>query len=75
MINALQLSSTNSQSLLLRPSARGELEVTDINNAYLNLNKLHAEIIDGWWADSGCSIDGLLQAGIMAKELRGGDPI
>ncbi len=54
----------------LEPSARGELEVTDINNAYLKENKLHADIIDGWWADSGCSIDGLLQAGIMAKSLR-----
>ena len=59
----------------LEPSARGELEVTDINNAYLNLNKLHAQIIEGWWADSGCSIDGLLGAGIMAKELRRGDLI
>lgn len=57
----------------LEPSARGELEVTDINNAYLKKNRLHAEIIEGWWADSGSSIDGLLQAGIMARELRGGD--
>lgn len=56
----------------LEPSARGELEVTDINNAYLKENKLHADIIDGWWADSGCSIEGLLQAGIMARNLRKG---
>jgi len=57
----------------LEPSARGELEVTDINNAYLKRNKLRADIIDGWWADSGSSIDGLLKAGNMARELRGGN--
>ena len=57
----------------LKPSARGELEVTDINNAYLKNNKLHANVIEGWWADSGSSIDGLLQAGIMARKLRGGN--
>lgn len=54
----------------LKPSARGELEVTDINNAYLSAGKLKADIIEGWWADSGSSIDGLLQAGIRARELR-----
>ncbi len=54
----------------LQPSARGELEVTDINNAYLSAGKLKADIIEGWWADSGSSIDGLLQAGIRARELR-----
>lgn len=59
----------------LEPSARGELEVTDINNAYLKKNKLHADILEGWWADSGSSIDGLLQAGIMARKLRGGNII
>jgi glucose-1-phosphate thymidylyltransferase len=57
----------------LEPSARGELEVTDINNAYLKRGKLHADIVNGWWADSGSSIDGLLQAGIRARQLRVGD--
>ncbi len=54
----------------LQPSARGELEVTDINNAYLSAGKLKADIIEGWWADSGSSIDGLLESGIRARELR-----
>jgi glucose-1-phosphate thymidylyltransferase len=54
----------------LEPSARGELEVTDINNAYLENGTLHADIVKGWWADSGSSIDGLLQAGIKARQLR-----
>ncbi|MBD3277868.1 MAG: NTP transferase domain-containing protein [Candidatus Aegiribacteria sp.] len=57
----------------LEPSARGELEVTDINNAYLEKGLLHADILNGWWADSGCSIDGLLQAGIMARKIRSGE--
>ena len=54
----------------LEPSARGELEVTDINNAYLRRGRLRADIVRGWWADSGSSIDGLLQAGIRARQLR-----
>ncbi|OPL19884.1 MAG: spore coat protein [Candidatus Aegiribacteria sp. MLS_C] len=54
----------------LEPSARGELEVTDINNTYLRRGLLRADILQGWWADSGCSIDGLLQAGIRARQLR-----
>lgn len=56
----------------LKPSKRGELEVTDINNAYLERGVLYADVISGWWADSGSSIDGLLQAGMMARRLRGG---
>jgi len=54
----------------LEPSERGELEVTDLNNAYLRRGLLQADVLRGWWADSGCSIDGLLQAGIRASEIR-----
>lgn len=53
----------------LEPSGRGELEVTDLNNAYLRRGLLQADVLSGWWADSGCSIDGLLQAGIRASEI------
>lgn len=56
----------------LTPSSRGELEVTDLNNAYLQRGLLQADVIHGWWADSGCSIDGLLRAGIRAAEIRRG---
>jgi len=45
----------------LKPSARGELEVTDLNNMYLEDNSLSAEIID-WWVDAGTSFDELLRA-------------
>ncbi|MHC4360401.1 MAG: sugar phosphate nucleotidyltransferase [Planctomycetota bacterium] len=37
----------------LKPSARGELEVTDINNAYLEKQQLAYDIMAGWWSDAG----------------------
>ncbi|MEK6674994.1 MAG: sugar phosphate nucleotidyltransferase [Planctomycetota bacterium] len=37
----------------LKPSARGELEITDVNNAYLKKGQLSYDIIDGWWTDAG----------------------
>lgn len=37
----------------LRPSDRGELEITDVNTAYLREGKLTYDIIDGWWTDAG----------------------
>jgi len=37
----------------LAPSARGELEITDVNNAYSKNGDLHYDILDGWWTDAG----------------------
>jgi len=37
----------------LKPSARGEFEVTDINNAYIAKGQLAYDILDGWWSDAG----------------------
>lgn len=37
----------------LKPSSRGELEITDVNKEYLAQDKLHYAIIDGWWKDVG----------------------
>jgi glucose-1-phosphate thymidylyltransferase len=51
----------------LSPSDRGELEVTDLNNYYLNKNLLSCEIID-WWIDAGTSHDELLRANNMVAE-------
>ncbi len=45
----------------LKPSGRGELEVTDLNNLYLKDGKLMCGIID-WWIDAGTSFDELLRA-------------
>jgi glucose-1-phosphate thymidylyltransferase len=37
----------------LRPSARGELEITDVNNAYIERGDLAWDVLDGWWTDAG----------------------
>lgn len=37
----------------LKPSARGELEITDVNNAYIEKNELSYDILSGWWTDAG----------------------
>lgn len=51
----------------LTPSARGELEVTDLNNKYLEEGTLTAEILD-WWIDAGTSYEELLNANIMVRD-------
>lgn len=51
----------------LSPSARQELEVTDLNNFYLRDETLKCEVID-WWIDAGTSYDELLRANIMVSE-------
>ena len=45
----------------LRPSGRGELEITDVNNAYIKNGQLTYSFLDGWWTDSG-TFDSLLRA-------------
>ncbi len=37
----------------LKPSDRGELEITDVNNLYIEKKKMTFEIMDGWWTDAG----------------------
>jgi len=51
----------------LSPSARGELEVTDLNNMYLKDGNLTCEIIN-WWVDAGTSYDELLRANNQVAE-------
>ncbi|MBI2441111.1 MAG: NTP transferase domain-containing protein [Lentisphaerae bacterium] len=36
-----------------RPSARGELEITDVNNAYIRKGQLRFDLMTGWWSDAG----------------------
>jgi glucose-1-phosphate thymidylyltransferase len=51
----------------LKPSSRGELEITDVNNAYLKSGNLQAHKLAGWWTDAG-TFDSLLRAGnLVAK--------
>lgn len=64
----------------LRPSARGELEITDVNNLYLADGTLTYDILEGWWTDAG-TFESLLRANkLVAKgganklEVRGCRP-
>ncbi len=52
----------------LERSDRGELEVTDLNNAYLERGEMTHDVLEGYWADCGESIDHYLQAcNLVAK--------
>ena len=48
----------------LKPSRRGELEITDVNNFYIQEGNLTYEILEGWWTDAG-TFDSLLRANNM----------
>jgi glucose-1-phosphate thymidylyltransferase len=57
----------------LTPSARGELEVTDLNNFYVKEGTMSCELID-WWIDAGTSFDELLRANnLVAEKVRQGE--
>ncbi|MCK5269740.1 MAG: NTP transferase domain-containing protein [Sedimentisphaerales bacterium] len=51
----------------LKPSGRGELEITDVNNAYIRQGTMTSEILQGWWTDAG-TIESLHRAGLMIAE-------
>lgn len=51
----------------LKPSARGELEIVDVLNKYLEKNELAVESVTGEWLDAG-TFDSLLRAQIIAKD-------
>lgn len=54
----------------LKPSARGEIEITDINNIYLKKGDLKVKVINGLWADAG-TFDSLLEvSNYMAKKAK-----
>lgn len=56
----------------LKPSGRGELEITDVNNAYIECNQLTFDILHGWWTDAGTHAS-LSYANQLAKDLDFGD--
>ena len=51
----------------LKPSARGELEVTDLNNKYISLGKMSYDVLDGWWTDAGTPSSKLRASLLVAK--------
>lgn len=53
----------------LKPSDRGELEITDVNNHYIEWGALSHEILDGWWADAG-TLESLYRASALVRQTR-----
>jgi glucose-1-phosphate thymidylyltransferase len=53
----------------LKPSARGELEITDVNNQYIKEGDLYYDILDGWWTDAG-QFESLYRATQLVAEKR-----
>jgi len=51
----------------LRPSGRGELEITDVNNAYIERGEMTFGVLEGWWTDAG-TFDSLLRASRLVAE-------
>jgi len=51
----------------LEPSERGELEITDVNNAYIQRGQMTYEILEGWWTDAG-TFESLFRASRLVAE-------
>ncbi len=51
----------------LEPSGRGELEITDVNNAYIREGTLRASVLEGWWTDAG-TFPSLLRASQLVAQ-------
>ena len=54
----------------LVPSHRGELEITDVNNAYIREGTMEFSWLQGWWTDAG-TFESLLRAGNLVAQSRG----
>ena len=51
----------------LKPSSRGELEITDVNNEYVRRGTLTYEILQGWWTDAG-TFESLYRSATLVRE-------
>ncbi len=51
----------------LQPSSRGELEITDVNNAYIQQGAMTSQVLDGWWTDAG-TIESIHRATVMVAK-------
>ena len=54
----------------LEPSKRGELEITDVNSAYIERGSLRHHLVDGWWTDAG-TVTSLYRAGTLVAAEHG----
>jgi len=57
----------------LKPSGRGELEITDVNNFYIDEGSLTYEILEGWWTDAG-TFESLLRANNFVAQTGANKP-
>lgn len=53
----------------LKPSGRGELEITDVNNAYVRNGEMRYSVLSGFWSDAG-TFDSLMRASVMVQRHR-----
>jgi glucose-1-phosphate thymidylyltransferase len=51
----------------LKPSGRGELEITDVSNAYIREEKMTYDVLKGWWSDAG-TFESLLRTSNLVAE-------
>jgi len=51
----------------LKPSARGELEITHVNDVYIKKGQLAYDILDGWWTDAG-TFESLIRANELVQK-------
>jgi glucose-1-phosphate thymidylyltransferase len=54
----------------LKPSQRGELEITDVNNAYIERGLMTYDVLEGWWTDAG-TFESLLKASNLVGKAHG----
>jgi glucose-1-phosphate thymidylyltransferase len=52
----------------LTPSGRGELEITDVNNWYVELGTMEYDVLEGFWGDAGESIDAYYQVNDFVRK-------
>jgi len=57
----------------LKPSGRGELEITDVNNSYIERDEMTWQELDGWWTDAG-TFESLLRASQLVAETGANKP-
>jgi glucose-1-phosphate thymidylyltransferase len=53
----------------LVPSKRGELEITDVNNSYIEEGSMTFDFLDGWWTDAGTFESLLRAANLVAQSV------
>ena len=56
----------------LKPSKRGELEITDVNNWYLKRGELEYDMLQGYWTDAG-TFESLYRASMLVAQQEGGE--